>query len=69
MTFYQIVWFIFYMDEWSLYNKKLCFLLIHNSWKMEIEMFQPLNHVGVNLKTQFLIKSSYYIVPIVPLPP
>ena len=31
--------------------------------KTEIEMFQSLNHVDVNLKPRFLIKSGYYIVP------
>ena len=46
-----------------MYNKKLRFLLIHNSWKTEIEMFQSLNHVDVNLKPRFLNKSGYYIVP------
>ena len=30
---------------------------------MEIEMFQSLNHVDVNLHPGFLIKSGYYIVP------
>ena len=28
--------FVIYMVEWSLHNKKLRFLLIHNSWKTEI---------------------------------
>ena len=30
---------------------------------MEIIFFQSLNHVEGNLKTWFLIKSGYYIVP------
>ena len=56
--------FVIYMVEWSLHNKKLCFLLIHNSWKTEIIFFfQSLNHVDFYLKPWFLIKSSYYIVP------
>ena len=39
------------------------FLLIHINQKTEIEIFQLLNHVDVNLKPQFLIKSGYCIVP------
>ena len=35
---------------------------LHNSWKTEIEMFQALNHVDVNLKPLFLIKSGSYIL-------
>ena len=31
--------FVFYMIEWSLHNKKLRFLLIHNIWKTEIIYF------------------------------
>ena len=61
MTFYldDFLLFFFYMVEWSLGNKTLRFLLIIPA---EI-IFQSLNHVEVNLKPQFLIKSSYYIVP------
>ena len=51
--------FVFYMVEWSLGNKTLHFLLIIPA---EI-IFQSLNHVEVNLKPQFLMKSGYYIVP------
>ena len=52
--------FVFYMVEWSLVNKKLCFLLIIQKRKL---YFQSLNHVDINLKPQFLIKSGYYIAP------
>ena len=55
--------FAIYMVELSLHNKKLGFLLIHKSWKMEIRFFQSLNHVYFYLKAQFLITSGYYIVP------
>ena len=41
--------------EWSLQNKNLRVLLIHNSWKTEI------THIDFYLK--FLIKSGHYIVP------
>ena len=44
------------MDD-PLGNKKLCFLLIGNS------IFESLNHIEINLKPRFLIKSGYYIVP------
>ena len=51
------------MFEWSLFNKKLRFLLIHNSWKTEIWFFFSITEpYKDNLKPQFLIKSSYYIV-------
>ena len=55
--------FVIYMVKWSLHNKKLRFLLIHNSWKTDIIFFQSLNHVDFYLKPWFLIKSGYYIVP------
>jgi hypothetical protein len=31
--------------------------------KQKLDFFQSLNHVDVDLKPRFLIKSGYYIVP------
>ena len=33
------------------------------SEKRKFDFFQSLNHVDINLKPRFLIKSGYYIVP------
>ena len=41
----------------------MCFLLISWSSKNGNYTFQSLNHVDINLKPHFLIKSGYYIVP------
>ena len=54
--------FAFFIVLWSLHNKKLGSLLIHNSWKTKIRLFQLLNHEEGNLKLQLLTKSGYYIV-------
>ena len=50
--------FVIYMVEWSFHNKKIAL-----SEKQKFYLFQSLNHVDVNLKPQFLIKSGYDIVP------
>ena len=54
MTFYQIGWFssIFHLHQ-----------LISWSSKNANDILQSLNHVEINLKLWFLIKSGYYIVP------
>ena len=59
-----------YMVQLSLGNKKLCFLpdlLIFQKQKLNFSMTKPfkngLNHVDMNQKLLFLIKSGYYIVP------
>ena len=54
--------------EWYI-NKKLCFLLVHNSWKTEIRFFfQSLSHIDFYLKPRSLIKRVYslYLVPLLP---
>ena len=48
--------FIYYMSEWSLHNKKIPFLLMRNSWKMDFFF-----NVEKLLRRGF--KSSDYIVP------
>ena len=56
--------FAIYMVEGSLHIKKMCFLLIQNSWETDIRFFfKSLKHVYFYLMPQFLIKNGYYIVP------
>ena len=66
MTFYQIVCFssIYLLHGSVIFiYQKIAFSVDTQQLKTEIEMFQSLNHVDVNLKPRFLIKSGYYIVP------
>ena len=51
--------YAYYMVEWPLHNKKLRFLLIYRSWKMEIWFFFLITEpCKDNLEIQFLIKSG-----------
>ena len=61
-------WMIFFhlLSTWlsDLYITKNCvFCLYTTAEKRKFDFFQSLNHVDVNLKPHFLIKSGYYIVP------
>ena len=51
--------FVYYMVEWSLHKKKLCF----DTQQLKTKMFSITEPCRDNLNPQFVIKSGYYIVP------
>ena len=58
--------FFYLLSTWlsDLYITKNCvFCWYTTAEKRKFDFFQSLNHVDVNLKPRFLIKSGYHIVP------
>ena len=55
--------FVIYMLSDHYITKKCVFCWYTTAKKRKFDFFQSLNHVDVNLKPPFLIKSGYHIVP------